>query len=158
MADAKTRLRFITKKAARPILKLINSAVANATNNFQLDSKKLFIKNITIDQGTSMVRYKPRAKGRVSPIRHRISKVNVILIEKQGLKEKTRKKAASQQNLAKDELKDKLKPEGKENEKKVEIKSPIRTQGKQSQTRKESRLRRGFVDIKRRLFHRKTDA
>ena len=159
--DAKTRLRFTVKKAAVPILKLINSAVANASNNFQLDASKLFIKNIYVDQGTPMVRYKPRAQGRVAPIKHRVSKVNIVLIEKKDMKVKVRKRASTPSRAATLETE---KPKSTEHVHKNDAKATdahadsVKPQVKRSQSSKESRFKKGFVDIKRRLFNRKTNA
>src|SRR3990172_5502956 len=81
---AEWQLSFMSKKAARPVLKLIRSAVANAQNNFQLDPKNLYIKSITVNQGYMLKRFKPRAQGRAHPIRRRTSIVDVTLISKQS--------------------------------------------------------------------------
>jgi large subunit ribosomal protein L22 len=88
VAEAIVQLQLISKKAAYPILKLVNSAVANASNNFKLNPALLVIKNITVDQGRTTKRFKPRAQGRAMPIRHKISKVLVILVEDKTLKGK----------------------------------------------------------------------
>lgn len=158
---AKMRLRFTTKKAAKPVLKLINSAVANATNNFQLDASKLFIKSIFVNQGTPMVRYKARAQGRVAPIKHRISKVNIILVEKEGLKAKQRQQVAiSSEGTA---VKEKKKPEVSEHEREHDTKAvderagSVKPQVKRPQSGRESRFKKGFVDLKKRFFNRKTN-
>lgn len=95
VADARVQLQFLTKKAAHPILKLINSAVANATHNFHLNSERLFVKSITVNQGTMMKRFKPHAQGRAFPIRRRISVVCVTLVEHGP--SKTPKKAKPEQ-------------------------------------------------------------
>lgn len=78
---AQTQLRFANKAAATPVLKLLNSAVANATHNFQLDEKKLFIKSIMANEGSTLKRFHPRAHGRAMPIRKRSTHISIILEE-----------------------------------------------------------------------------
>lgn len=79
VGDALTQLEFMTKKAAHPIKKLINSAVANASHNFQIETDRLFVKNLTIDQGQVFMRYQPRAQGRAFPVRKRTSHMSLTL-------------------------------------------------------------------------------
>lgn len=79
---ASAKLGFMPKRAARPILKLLNSARANARNNFNLDDSVLFIKEIKVDQGTVMKRYMPQARGRAHLIRKKTSHVTLVLEDK----------------------------------------------------------------------------
>jgi large subunit ribosomal protein L22 len=79
--QALDQLKFVNKKAALPLAKLINSAVANATNNFELDKNNLYIKEIRVDEGPTLDRWMPRARGRATPIRKRTSHINLILAE-----------------------------------------------------------------------------
>jgi large subunit ribosomal protein L22 len=72
------QLAFLPKRAALPIKKLIESAVANAKANGE-DVEKLRVKNITVDSDGMMVRYMPRAMGRATPIRRKKSRVSVTL-------------------------------------------------------------------------------
>lgn len=80
--EALKQLRFINKAAARPIKKLLDSAIANAVNNFSLEKSNLFIKRIFADGGPTLKRWKPRAFGRAAPIRKKSSHINIILGEK----------------------------------------------------------------------------
>ncbi len=64
------------------VMKLINSAVANAENNFSLSADHLFIKNITTDSGTVMKRYFPRARGSAFVIRRKLAHINIELEER----------------------------------------------------------------------------
>ena len=66
-------------KAAEVIHKTLQSAVANAENNNKLDVDKLVVKNIFVDQGPSMKRFRPRARGRASRILKRTSYLTVIV-------------------------------------------------------------------------------
>ena len=75
------QLSFSGKQAAKPLAKLINSAVANAKNNFALTENNLYIKTITVDGGATIKRWRPRAQGRATPINKRTSHINVILAE-----------------------------------------------------------------------------
>lgn len=81
VSEAINQLKFNPKLTAKPLLKLLNSAVANATNNFKLDKKNLFIKIITADQGPTLERWRPRAFGRATPIKKRTTHVNIVLDE-----------------------------------------------------------------------------
>jgi len=90
---ARDALSLTNKSAALPILKLLNSAIANAKNNFKLDEETLFIKNITVDGGPVLKRWMPKAHGRATPVRQRTSYVTMILktVEKAEKKTKTKK-------------------------------------------------------------------
>ena len=79
VADALTQLRFINKAAALPVLKLVNSAVANAEHNFKLDPSALWIKTITVDGGPVLERWRARAFGRAAPIRKRTCHISIVL-------------------------------------------------------------------------------
>ena len=80
--DATHALSYLTKRSALPMLKLLRSAVANASHNFQMDGKDLYIKELRVDEGPVQKRMRPRAMGRGAPIRHRTSHISLILGEK----------------------------------------------------------------------------
>ena len=77
-------LQFSEKRVSKEISKTIKSAVANAENNNQLDIDNLFIKEAYVGKSLVMKRYRPRAKGRASPIKKPFSRVTIILEEKKG--------------------------------------------------------------------------
>jgi large subunit ribosomal protein L22 len=79
--EAIRMLTFSPQKGAHLLRKLINSAVANAEANKELDVDSLFIKRIFADQGPTMKRFRPRAMGRATRIRKRMSHLTVILDE-----------------------------------------------------------------------------
>ena len=79
--QAITTLRFMPKKGAGIIMKVLESAVANATQDEQADVDSLYIKKITIDGGPSLKRISPRAQGRATGIIKRTSHVTVVLDE-----------------------------------------------------------------------------
>ena len=78
---ALTTLRFMPKKGAGILRKVIESALANATQNDQVDVDDLFVKTIMIDGGPSLKRISPRAMGRATGIIKRTSHITVILDE-----------------------------------------------------------------------------
>ncbi|OGF21256.1 50S ribosomal protein L22 [Candidatus Falkowbacteria bacterium RBG_13_39_14] len=80
--DAISQLKYLKKKPALHIIKLIESAISNAENNHKLQKEKLFIKYITVDEDVTYKRWMPRAFGRAGAIRKRGSKVNVVLAER----------------------------------------------------------------------------
>lgn len=90
VAEALAQLKFSPKGAARPVRKLIESAVANAVHNDKLDKDALFISAMTVDQGPTYKRTRPRAFGRAAMIRKRTSHVHVVLAQRENLVEKKR--------------------------------------------------------------------
>lgn len=111
--QAQTFLKFTTKRAAEPILKLLKSAVANAKNNFQLEEQNLYISKIMVDEGPKLKRWLPRARGRADEILKRVSHITIVLDEIRPAKKKKSTKPAK-------EIKKELKPETKEIEKEKE--------------------------------------
>ena len=76
-------LSFSEKRISKDIKKTISSAIANAENNFQYDIDKLFVKEAYCGKQVIMKRFRPRAKGRASPILKPYSNVTIILHEKE---------------------------------------------------------------------------
>lgn len=76
-----TELRFMPKKGAVILRKIIESAVANASQDEQIDIDNLYIKKLTVDDGPSLKRIRPRAMGRATRIIKRTSHITVILDE-----------------------------------------------------------------------------
>jgi large subunit ribosomal protein L22 len=79
--EALNQLSFAPQKGAFILKKLINSAVANAEQNFEMDVDKLYIKRIYADEGPTLKRFRPRAMGRATRIRKRTSHLTVVLDE-----------------------------------------------------------------------------
>ncbi|MGU3473834.1 50S ribosomal protein L22 [Paenibacillus sp. D51F] len=72
-----------TPRAASPIVeKLLNSAIANAEHNYQLDVNKLVVSQVFVNQGPTMKRFMPRAMGRASRINKRTSHITLVVSEK----------------------------------------------------------------------------
>lgn len=75
-------LKVMPQKAAKILGKILNSAIANAEQNNKLDVDSLIVKNITVDQGPTLKRFKARARGRGTRILKRTSHITVIVAEK----------------------------------------------------------------------------
>ena len=73
------QLAHMAKRPTVPLVKLIESAVANAQNTYKLDRETLFIKEMWVDEGVKLKRYRPKGFGRTSPIEKKTSRVSVVL-------------------------------------------------------------------------------
>lgn len=90
---ARATLQFLNKRAAAPVLKLLNSAIANAQKNFDLkeeEVQQLYIKKIIVDEGPKLKRWMPVSRGTAHPIQKKTSHITLILDEKPK-KDKTKK-------------------------------------------------------------------
>jgi large subunit ribosomal protein L22 len=79
---AAAQLRFTRKDAARPVYKLLMSAVANAEHNFKLDTSHLYVKTSTVDGGPVLKRWRARAFGRAAGIKKRSCHITIVLDER----------------------------------------------------------------------------
>ena len=77
-------LRFTPRAAAHEVRKVVQSAMANAEENYGLSADELFIAEITADEGPTLKRGRPGARGRYKPILKRSSHITVVLSEKQA--------------------------------------------------------------------------
>jgi len=82
--EALNILSFSSKAAARPVAKLLKSAVANADNRNSLDLDRLFVASAVVNEGPTWRRWLPRAMGRATRIRKRTSHITVVLGEGAG--------------------------------------------------------------------------
>jgi large subunit ribosomal protein L22 len=80
--EALNVLNFTKKTAAKILIKLLKSAIANATQKKTIDIDRLYVKQIMVDQGPTMKRYQSRALGRATTIRKRTSHIHIILDER----------------------------------------------------------------------------
>ncbi len=85
------QLKFSEKRISRNVLKVLNSAIANAENNKQLDIDKLFVKEAFVGKSLRMKRWRPRAKGRAGSIIKPFSKLTIILEERTKTKNEVAK-------------------------------------------------------------------
>jgi len=79
VSDVLQELRFLNKKAAPHISKVIKSAVANAKQNFGTDESDLIVKEIRVDKGFTLKRWLPRAFGRATMLHKHASNITVVL-------------------------------------------------------------------------------
>jgi len=156
---AYTQLEFINKLAAQPVKKLIDSAVANAYHNFEIEKDNLFIKEIRVDEGPTLYRWTPKAYGRATPIRKRSSHIWLILDEKVPGKSKvkSKKKDEKKQDLSKKPEKTDSKIKEKEQEK--ESVKEIFEEGRKAKTDDKKNLekagkQKGFM---KKVFKRKSN-
>ena len=77
-------LSFARQRIANDIRKTVQSAVANAENNNQFDIDNLFVKEAYVGKSLVMKRYRPRAKGRASPIKKPFSRITIVLEERKS--------------------------------------------------------------------------
>lgn len=133
--DAQGILNFTSKKSCRFFLKLLNSGIANAKNNFEIDSSNLYISELLVDEGPKMKRWRPGSRGSANPIQKKTSHITIILkeiegvekqkksdkIEKQGAKE-IKQKPATKKNVKELDKKDVKTVKIKKQEKRIEFK------------------------------------
>ena len=84
VTDAQTILKFTPRFSADVIEKVLNSAIANAENNFKMNRDRLVISEAYVDQGPTLKRFMPRAQGRASMIHKRTSHITIVVVEKEG--------------------------------------------------------------------------
>jgi large subunit ribosomal protein L22 len=76
---ALSQLAHFTRRGSPPLVKLIESAVANAENNFKLKRDGLYIKEMSVDEGVKLKRYMPKGFGRAGEIQKKTSRVSIVL-------------------------------------------------------------------------------
>ena len=84
--DALAQLTVNPKRASEPVLKLLQSAIANAVNNAKMNADKLIVKEIRVDGGPMLKRWLPRAQGRATPIQKKSSHITIVLEESEKVK------------------------------------------------------------------------
>jgi large subunit ribosomal protein L22 len=82
LAQVLVDLKFIQKRASKPLLKVINSAVANAKHNFGIEAPNLVLKKIEVGEGATYKRFRAVARGRAHHILKRTANIKVVLEDK----------------------------------------------------------------------------
>ncbi|GAK48069.1 50S ribosomal protein L22 [Secundilactobacillus oryzae JCM 18671] len=82
VAEAISILKFTPRGGSPIVEKVLMSAVANAENNFDLDRQDLIVSEVYVNEGPTLKRFRPRAKGSASPINKRTSHITVVVSEK----------------------------------------------------------------------------
>ncbi len=83
VADAFAILKFTPKRGSKFIEKVLRSAVANAENNFEMDTEKLYVSTCFVDQGPTMKRIHPRSRGQAFSILKHTSHITVMVSERE---------------------------------------------------------------------------
>lgn len=125
IVEAEAQLLYCRRRAAKPILKLLHSAINNALNK-KLNKDTLYISSITVDQGPMLKRWLPRAMGRATPIQKKMSHITLVLAEGKQFNRFTVPKAKitkSEKAISKEKAEIK-KSEYKKKEQKVVEKKP----------------------------------
>lgn len=81
VTEAEAQLLLRPQRAAKPLLKLLRSAVSAAKMSRKLDADKLFVENVRVDKGPMLKRILPRARGMATPIQKKMSHVTLVLAE-----------------------------------------------------------------------------
>ncbi|CDQ21634.1 50S ribosomal protein L22 [Halobacillus litoralis] len=82
VGEALATLR-LTQRGASPVVeKLLNSAIANAEHNYEMDPENLYVSEAFVNEGVTLKRFRPRAMGRASQINKRTSHITVVVSEK----------------------------------------------------------------------------
>lgn len=102
---ARGQLQFMDKKAASLILKLLNSGLANAKHNFNLEENNFYIAKLVVEAGPSLKRWLPRAMGRATPILKRTCAISLVLDEKTPTHISKAAKAKKKEEAKKEEVK-----------------------------------------------------
>jgi len=92
LTEALAKLAVVNKRASTPVAKLLQSALANAKHNFDLDESNLYIKEIHVENGPVFRRWMPKAFGRATPIQKKTSHIFLALDERVPSKKKTKEK------------------------------------------------------------------
>jgi large subunit ribosomal protein L22 len=79
--EAQAVLQFAPQAASEPVLKVLNSAVANASNNHNMDARELVVAAAYVDEGPTMKRIRPRAQGRAYRVRKRSSHITIVVTD-----------------------------------------------------------------------------
>jgi len=82
--EAQTILRLTPRRSSEIVVKVLKSAVANAENNLGLDASDLYVSRAYADEGVTLKRIRPRARGMADRIRRRTSHINIVVAEKEG--------------------------------------------------------------------------
>ncbi|MFH1223735.1 MAG: 50S ribosomal protein L22 [Pseudomonadota bacterium] len=82
VSKAISTLKFTPKRGGKIMYKTLMSAVANAETKATMDVDNLYVKKVWVDEGPMMKRYMPKAQGRATEIRKKMSHLNIVLDEK----------------------------------------------------------------------------
>jgi len=101
--EVRNTLAFLVKRASKPLADLIDSAVANASHNFNISADNLYVKEFRVDEGVVLKRRMPRARGMAYPINKRTSHIFIQLdtIDNMPVKKGKKSKVENKKEVAK---------------------------------------------------------
>ncbi len=158
-SQAKAQLTFLVKKPAPLILKLLNSAVANANHEQELKEENLYIEQIVVEGGSSLKRWLPRAMGRATPLLKRTCSIKLTLAELKPTAKKVKKTSKPEiikpdEALSKPEkIEEPIEPE--QDLSKTKMPPVARPYGASSESKKRTFSRQTLGNIKK-MFRRKS--
>lgn len=141
---AQLELAHLPKRAARPLAKLLASAIANAKHNFELAAEDLIVHSIVVNEGPTLKRMMPRAMGRGAAIRKRMSHVRLVLATKGEGARATHAPSTHAPNTAREVVPDEMKTGSGA--------APRRSRGDAGEFKKSAKKAGRFT---RRMFQRK---
>lgn len=153
--QAEFQLKHIAKRSAKPLLKLLNSAVANAKNNHNLDKNYLYIKDLIVNEGVKLKRFKPKGFGMVMPIQKKTSHIKIILDELPEERKKQKEKITAEFNQVSKEA-ERVEGDKKSGTKKEEKKSAKPSIKKELETKPKKQIFSGIKRLGRKMFRRKS--
>jgi large subunit ribosomal protein L22 len=162
LLDAFAKLALLNKRAVDPIVKLLESAQANAIHNHNISKENLFVKEITANDGPTFYRWLPRAFGRATPLRRRTTYVQLVIAEKDPTatrssvesKKTTRAgKKNSKTGIVENISSEEKKPTSEDN--KPEI-FDVRMQGKHRNNQHQDGRQKKGKGVFKKMFQRKT--
>jgi large subunit ribosomal protein L22 len=117
VSEAHRILDVLVRKAAPPIMKSLQSAIAGAQHNFEGKEENLYIEKVMVEEGPKLKRYRPRARGRAFPIEKKTSHITLVLHEvvptetEQGKLVQTKKNVEVKEKTAQTDRPEKFRPE-----------------------------------------------
>ncbi len=147
-AESAVILQFSTREASKAILKVLNSAVANAVVKGATGADNLFVSEAFVDEGPILKRFRPRAQGRATRINKRTSHITLVLNEIEVTEPKAQKPKSTEAQKAKAQKTEARKPRSAEAQK---------TEAKPTTTKKEPKAKKAASPAKKKETGKKED-
>lgn len=146
VSEALDQLEYFVRRPVEPVKKLVNSAIANAENNFNMVKENLYIKSVLVNEGRKLKRFRAKGFGRAALIQKKTSHIVLVLDERTpGLRKDKIAKAKKDTKEVKETVEDSAKETKGYESKKPEIKQEIGKKGNKA-----------LGNLSKRLFQRKT--
>lgn len=156
--NATAQLKFMSKKSAPLVFKLLNSAISNAKHDFNLNEENLYISKLVVEAGPSLKRWLPRAMGRATPLLKRTCSIILVLDERIPTKKVSKRKIDKPEIRAGSQVveqEEKITAVPEEKEIMAMPTAPQKPYGASSKSKKRFFSRQTFGNIKK-VFRRKS--